>query len=119
MGWAHKTDIERAGKHLLKILAVKGIVPYSRFYDGTDEAEEKLLTGMGYPDPEQHDHTPDSPASYMDHAVGQLEGAGLVTTRPTGKKLADGEPGYEIELTGEGRLFVKSRRKFRYRDMDL
>lgn len=55
----------------------------------------------------------------MDNAVYQLERGGLVTTRQTGEKLADDEPAYDIELTEEGRKFIKSRKKFLYRDMDL
>ncbi len=119
MGWAHKEDTGRAGSYLLAILAAEVKVPYSRFYDATDETESKLLAGMGYPDPEDPDHVPDSPASYMDHAVGQLEKAGIVATRLTGGKLADEEPAYEIELTEKGRAFIATGKQFPYYDMDL
>lgn len=47
MGMAYEHDIRRACNYLLSILAAEGKVPYARFYDGTDETGNKLLTGMG------------------------------------------------------------------------
>jgi hypothetical protein len=124
MGMAYKHVIERAGVYLLRVLAAENPIPYARFYDGTDATERALLVGMGYGgdvagDDEDADDRPDSPAAYMDWAVGQLAAAGIVATRDTGGELADGEPAYEIELTEQGRRFIATGGRFAFRDMEL
>lgn len=119
MGWAYKHHTAAAGDYLLRLLIVETTIHYSRFYDATDATEAALLSGMGHGPEGDADAAPDCPAAYVDNAVGQLEEAGLVVTRRTGGKLADGEPAYEIELTPAGREFAASGEKFPYYDMDL
>lgn len=115
MGFAHPSDIEKAGKFLLSLLfgSDKGAVNYSTFYDGTEETAE-LLARMFSNDGHDLDFLNDHGCILIDHAVDQLEEAGLLERTWLTTKLADGEPDYRIRITASGCAFVESGSHFTY-----
>lgn len=93
MGYTYACVIKEAAHHLLKLLKQGVAVPYSTFYDGTDETHdelERILDG-------------DCPEHAFDLAVAQLEHFGLVETETRNETLADGEQDYWIRLRQRGR----------------
>jgi hypothetical protein len=103
--------IERAGLHLLDLLQVEGEVRSERFYDGTQETEDRLGQLFGIKRGEE------SAGLVMDWAVEQLEVAGLVEMVELPEELSDGTNDYRISLTDAGRAFLASGKKFQFRDV--
>jgi hypothetical protein len=114
MGWVYAHNLKKVGDYLLGVLARESAVPYSRFYDGSDETADALCRACGF-----DTHYSEEVACRMDDAVGQLQAAGLVKTTELSQLLSDGTHDYRIEITPLGSSFLEKGEKFAYRDMDL
>lgn len=115
MGYRPAELIEQAANYLLSILQTRGSVDYSEFYDGTNEANEKLCAGLGIT-PEDGEWY--SAEGLMDNAVAQLEDQGIVQTELLESLLVDKEPNYRITLTTAGRMALDRRFKFSFYDAE-
>jgi hypothetical protein len=115
MGMMYAHHQERAAHYLIQVLLDNALsVRYSYFYDGSDEANERIRTAMGIKEGE------DICAELaLDLAADALAEAGIVTLTDLTNKLADGEPDYRIEIPEEGleRLEAGEWPKFRHLDM--
>lgn len=99
MGTVSGVEITKAARYLMEILGREGSVPYSGFYDGTDETERSLAAQLDV-DPRYT-----SVAILFDLAVFHLEHQDLVEKSDLPARLADGEPDYRITLTPRGKRF--------------
>ena len=117
MGMAYAHNIKAAGDYLIIHLLLAGrSVPYSSFYDGTDETAAALAAGLGM-SPEEADW--ECGPLYMDLAVGALEHQGYISTTQLDEQLADGEPAYTIDLLAAGRDMLVARKWPVFRDVEL
>ncbi|MBL4770440.1 MAG: hypothetical protein JKY61_04735 [Planctomycetes bacterium] len=96
MGYTYHNIIERTARHLLDLLRERDRVPYSLFYDGTDETHDRLEKILEY----------DCPEVAMDLAVVQLVEQGLIETETLDSMLADENQDYEIRLTAKGTAWL-------------
>lgn len=112
MGYSSADAIQIAGEYLISRLSAAIRLPYSTFYDGTEETSEQLTKSLGQED------TWYCAEHLIDLAVNQLEAQGIVETQPLATKLADGEDDYLIELTEEGSRKLKSGFTPEYRDAE-
>jgi len=92
MGYTYRVAIEKAAFHVLERLRHQTDIPYSTFYDGTDETHDELERILDW----------DCPEHAIDLAVAQLEQQGLVETEPRSNTLSDGELDYSIRLLRRG-----------------
>lgn len=116
MGMMYAKHIEQAADYLIRILLAEGSVPYSRFYDGTEETALKLAEGMGMsPEDAEWYCAP----NIMDEAAATLAAEGYVKLTDLDEKLADDEPAYTIELLEEGRAMLGDGKRPVFRDLDL
>jgi hypothetical protein len=116
MGMMYARHIAKAADHLMQILLAEARVPYSRFYDGTEETQRKLAEGMGM-SPEDAEWY--GAEGIMDEAAAALAAQGYVKLTPLDEKLADDEPAYEIELLARGRAMLAAGKRPVFRDLDL
>ena len=105
-----------AGDYLLSILVEEITVPYSRFYDGSDETREKLRIGIGMSESDADWY---SIELMMDLAADRFAKMGIVEIRPREDKLADGEKNYDIVLTEKGCQFIADAKEYKFPDLDL
>ena len=110
MGYSYAHNISKAADYLLEILCSEIHVDYSRFYDGSEETEERLREEMGV--------DRESVCSLIDLAAIQLEEQGIVKTTALDVKLADEHPDYRIELTEEGCEKLVAGYEPKFRDME-
>jgi hypothetical protein len=113
MGYLPSEPIQQAGRYLLAVLRAEQPVCYSRFYDGLDETHELLCHALGLEDDWY------SAEVLMDEAAAQLDDAGIVTIASLPGLLIDGQHDYTITLTDQGKSFLRSRKAFRFHDVDL
>lgn len=102
MGTFPADYIEQAGKFLLDRLLAAGKLPYSTFFDGTDETHEQLVKSIGLED----DYY--APEHLLDLAAYELEEQEIVEREPLTERLVDGEEDYLITLTPEGRKKINA-----------
>lgn len=112
MGYLPASVIEQAGQYLLCVLQAKNEVDYSFFYDGSDEAHQRLNDATGLDDWYGAE-------GVVDEAAYQLAEAGYVSIRPLDSKLADDEQDYQIVLTAFGRASLESGGKPEFEGVDL
>lgn len=112
MGWLSASVIEQAGKHLLAVLRHEGSVPYSTFYDGSDETHARLCEATGLDDWY-------GPEGVVDQAAYQLEALGFITIIELDAKLADDETDYRMTLTEGGLAAVEAGVAPNYQSVDL
>src|SRR5690349_15330492 len=116
MGMMYAHHIEKAADHLMRLLLAEARVPYSRFYDGTEETHCRLAEGMGM-SPEDAEWY--GAEGIMDEAAAALATQGYVKITDLDEKLADEEPAYEIELLEQGRVMLAAGKRPVFRDLDL
>jgi hypothetical protein len=116
MGMMYAHNIQKAADYLVRILLEETRVPYSRFYDGTEETLRKLAEGMGMSleDAERY-----CAVANMDEAAAVLAAEGYVKITYLDEKLKDGEPAYQIELLDQGRAMLASGKQPVFHDLDL
>jgi hypothetical protein len=113
MGYIPSGPIQQAGLYLLSVLRADKSVRYSRFYDGRDETHDLLCQALGLNDDWY------SAEVLMDVAADELCNAGIITIASLPELMSDGEHDYTITLTDEGKSFLRSRKAFRFHDVDL
>lgn len=108
MGYTYSDAIERAAYHVLELLRQRSELPYSTFYDGTEETSEELERILEC----------ECPAHALDLAVAQLEEQGVVETETRNELLADEEQDYWIRLTPRGHAWLKKPFHLEFRDAE-
>jgi hypothetical protein len=112
MGYMNDQYIKNAANHLLDILKNESLVNFSRFYDGTEETDNKMAKIIG---------TEDASVA-MDCAIIQLIDQRIVKTKKAIDILGEDACGYEghnIILTDFGKGQLAAGAKLQFVGMDL
>lgn len=112
--YAH--HIKKAANHLLEILLEAGSVPYSVFYDETDETHRELAQDLGM---SLKAFERAGGEALIDQAAASLADQGYVKITLLDEELPDGERDYEIELLEQGRAMLAAGKKPTFHDLDL
>ena len=108
----HVEYIKNAANHLLNILKNESLVNFSRFYDGTEETNNKMAKIIGA----------EGASIAMDCAIIQLIDQRIVKAQKVISNLGENACGYEghcIELTDFGKQQLAAGAKLEFVGMDL